>query len=65
MKREFQIRVEDEAGVLEECLVFTTLAEATVHYNKMLEAEEDMSTIHLELIEVLQQDTVGGHDDGA
>ena len=67
MKREFQIRIEDENNVLEECLVFTSLAEAQEHYNKMLEPEKDMSTVHLELIEVLRQDTVesvekGGED---
>lgn len=58
MKREFQIRIEDETDNLVECLCFTSLAEAQEHYNNMLEPEEEMSTYYLELIEVLRQDTV-------
>lgn len=57
MKRDFQIRVTDGYGYLVECLRFESLSEAQDYYDD-LNLSEFTQLYHLELLEVLRQDTV-------
>lgn len=58
MKREFQIRLEDEDGMQLDCLCFSDLAEAKKRYQEMCTEETEGVTYHLELLEVLEQEQV-------
>lgn len=58
MTREFQIRVSDANDKEFDCICYTSLAEANIAYNAMLEEDSEGATYHLELVEVLRQEVV-------
>jgi len=58
MNREFQIRIENQDGHLIDCLCYINLAEANEVYTRILHEETEGQEYRLELLEVLQQDTV-------
>lgn len=58
MTREFQIHIENKATGYEDCICYTNLAEANEGYDTLLTTETEGNTYHLELVEVLRQDTV-------
>lgn len=58
MTREFQIRIENKASNYEDCVCYSTLAEANEGYDTLLTTETEGNTYELELVEVLRQDTV-------
>lgn len=64
MTREFQIRIEnvnDDHDVID-VLCYTSLAEANIAYQAMVTGDTEGAPYHIELLEVLQQNTICNGD---